>query len=54
MTGWDRVNKAWYLESVASDGSRVTQAINKLPFRVGRDGGCDLAVDAREIGRAHV
>ena len=47
------MNKAWYLESVASDGSRVTQAISKLPFRVGRDGGCDLPVDARGLSRAH-
>lgn len=44
---------AWFLESIASDGSRVTQAIHKLPFRVGRDAGNDLAVDARGLSRRH-
>jgi EAL domain-containing protein (putative c-di-GMP-specific phosphodiesterase class I) len=44
---------AWFLESIASDGSRVTQSIHKLPFRVGRDIGNDLAVDARGLSRRH-
>ena len=50
---WCAVNKAWFLESVAADGSRVTHAINKLPFRVGRDAVSDLAVDARGLSRQH-
>ena len=37
------VEMAWFLESIASDGSRVTQPIRKLPFRIGRDIGNDLA-----------
>ena len=44
---------AWFLESIASDGSRVTQPIRSLPFRVGRDAGNDLAVDARGLSRRH-
>ncbi len=47
------MNKAWFLESVAADGSRVTHAIHKLPFRVGRDALSDLAVDARGLSRQH-
>ena len=44
---------AWFLESIASDGSRVTQPIRALPFRVGRDAGNELAVDARGLSRRH-
>ena len=47
------VDKTWFMESVATDGSRLTHAIRKLPFRVGRDPGCDLTVDARGLSRAH-
>ena len=47
------VEMAWFLESIASDGSRVTQPIRKLPFRIGRDIGNDLAVDARGLSRRH-
>ena len=47
------MNKAWFLESVAADGSRLTHAIHKLPFRVGRDASNDLAVDARGLSRHH-
>ncbi len=50
---WGVVNKAWFLESVATDGSRLTQPIHKLPFRVGRDATNDLAVDARGLSRQH-
>ena len=50
---WGGVNKAWFLESVAADGSRVTHAIHKLPFRVGRDPVSELAVDARGLSRQH-
>jgi EAL domain-containing protein (putative c-di-GMP-specific phosphodiesterase class I) len=47
------VDKAWFLESVATDGSRLTHPIGKLPFRVGREAGNDLTVDARGLSRAH-
>ena len=47
------MNKAWFLESVATDGSRLTHAIHKLPFRVGRDASNDLSVDARGLSRQH-
>lgn len=55
-TVWRRgaaLDKAWFLESIAADGSHVTQAIRQLPFRVGRDAGSDLAVDARGLSRLH-
>ena len=47
------MEKAWFLESVSADGARITQTISKLPFRVGRDAGNDLAVDARGLSRQH-
>ncbi len=47
------MDKAWFLEGVASDGSRVSHALHKLPFRVGRDAANDLAVDARGLSRQH-
>jgi EAL domain-containing protein (putative c-di-GMP-specific phosphodiesterase class I) len=48
------VNKAWFLESIAADGSHLTQPIRTLPFRVGRDpAGNDLVVDARGLSRLH-
>jgi EAL domain-containing protein (putative c-di-GMP-specific phosphodiesterase class I) len=43
----------WFLESVASDSSRVTHTIGKLPFRIGRDPLADLAVEARGLSRHH-
>jgi EAL domain-containing protein (putative c-di-GMP-specific phosphodiesterase class I) len=45
--------EAWFLESVATDSSRVTHRIAKLPFRIGRDAGADLAVEARGLSRQH-
>ncbi len=48
-----RVNKPWFLESVAADGSRVVHPIDRLPFRVGREAGNELAVDARGLSRRH-
>ena len=48
-----QVDKAWFLESVATDGSRLTHPIRKLPFRVGREAGNDLTVDARGLSRVH-
>jgi EAL domain-containing protein (putative c-di-GMP-specific phosphodiesterase class I) len=48
------VSKAWFLESIAADGSHVTQAIRSLPYRIGRDPvGNELVVDARGLSRQH-
>jgi EAL domain-containing protein (putative c-di-GMP-specific phosphodiesterase class I) len=47
------VNKAWFLEGVASDGSRLTHPLHTLPFRVGRDPANELSVDARGLSRQH-
>lgn len=47
------MSDAWFLESIAADGSHRTQAIVKLPFRIGRDAGNDLVVDARGLSRQH-
>ncbi len=48
------MDKQWFLESIAADGSRVTQPVPKLPFRVGRDAAVnDLVVDARGLSRQH-
>ena len=50
------MSNAWYLESIAADGSHVTHAIRKLPFRIGRDGTVWLGLQfaeglAKPIGR---
>ncbi len=45
--------RPWFLESVATDSSRVTHRITKLPFRIGRDPQADLAVEARGLSRHH-
>ncbi|MFN9745960.1 MAG: EAL domain-containing protein [Betaproteobacteria bacterium] len=45
--------RPWFLETVAADGSRVSHAITKLPFRIGRDAHCDLVVEARGLSRQH-
>jgi EAL domain-containing protein (putative c-di-GMP-specific phosphodiesterase class I) len=47
------LSNAWFLESIATDGLHITQAIAKLPFRVGRDATNDLVVDARGLSRHH-
>ena len=42
------MEKHWFLESIAADGSHVTQPLHKLPFRVGRDAINELVVPARD------
>lgn len=42
-----------FLESVAADGTRVTHAIHRLPFRIGREVDNELAVEARGLSRHH-
>ena len=46
-------DKAWFLESIAADGSHRRQPIRTLPFRVGRDAGNELVVDAAGLSRHH-
>ncbi|MDO9073745.1 MAG: EAL domain-containing protein [Rubrivivax sp.] len=47
------MSDAWYLETIAADGSHVAHAIRRLPFRVGRDAANDLVVAARGLSRQH-
>ena len=47
------MDPTWYLETLASDGSRVVHEIKKLPFRVGRDPANDLAEGAMGLSRRH-
>jgi EAL domain-containing protein (putative c-di-GMP-specific phosphodiesterase class I) len=53
FTSLSAVDNAWFLESVAADGSRLTHPIHTLPYRVGREPGNDLTVDARGLSRHH-
>ncbi len=46
-------HRHWYLEGITSDGSRRAHPVTKLPFRVGREAGNDLAIDARGLSRQH-
>ncbi|WP_236580541.1 EAL domain-containing protein [Rubrivivax sp. A210] len=43
----------WFLESIAADDSRVKRTLHRFPFRVGRDVGNDLAVEAGSLSRRH-
>ena len=47
------MGKAWFLESVAADGTHLTQPIQRLPFGVGRDPGNDLALELFGLSRQH-
>jgi EAL domain-containing protein (putative c-di-GMP-specific phosphodiesterase class I) len=47
------MNVDWFLESIATDGLRLTQAIDKLPFTVGREHDNDLVVEARGVSGHH-
>ena len=49
----DTTDQAWFLESIEADGARRSQAIRTLPFKVGRDVGNHLVVDARGLSRHH-
>lgn len=48
-----RVVKGLFLESIASDGSRVTHAMQRFPYRIGRDAGNELPIEARGLSRMH-
>jgi len=43
----------WFLETVASDGSRVRYTVDSFPFRVGRETGNTMAIDALGLSRRH-
>jgi EAL domain-containing protein (putative c-di-GMP-specific phosphodiesterase class I) len=47
------VERQWFLESISTDGSRVTHTITQLPFRVGRDPENDLVVPTLGLSRHH-
>jgi len=47
------VVKGLFLESVASDGTRVMHVISRLPYRIGREPDNELAVEARGLSRHH-
>jgi EAL domain-containing protein (putative c-di-GMP-specific phosphodiesterase class I) len=47
------VERQWFLESVAADGSIVTRNIDQLPYRIGRDPDNHLAITAVGLSRQH-
>lgn len=47
------MDRQWFLESIAADGSRVTYTITRLPFRIGRDQENDLVVTTLGLSRHH-
>jgi len=48
------LERQWFLESVAADGSHMTYNITHLPFCIGRDADNDLVVASRDLSRHHV
>lgn len=47
------MDKQWFLESMAADGSRLTYNVSTLPFRVGRDPENELVVTTPGLSRHH-
>lgn len=47
------MDRQWFLESIAADGSHVTYNITQLPFRIGRDQENDLVVATLGLSRHH-
>ncbi len=47
------MNDAWYLESIAADGSRVKQPIRQWPLRIGREADNGLVVPLAGLSRQH-
>ncbi|MDB5812887.1 MAG: diguanylate phosphodiesterase [Rhodocyclales bacterium] len=47
------MERQWFLESVAADGSIVTRNIDQLPYRIGRDADNHLVVAAVGLSRHH-
>ncbi len=47
------MEKQWFLESIAADGSHITHTVHALPFRIGREAGNDLVVTTLGLSRHH-
>lgn len=47
------MDEPWFIDYVAPDGTRVRHWIRQLPFRVGRDAGNDLHLEAQGLSRRH-
>ncbi len=47
------MENVWFLESVAADGSRIVHDVDQLPYRIGRDVGNRLSVQALGLSRHH-
>ncbi|MBL8286774.1 MAG: EAL domain-containing protein [Rubrivivax sp.] len=45
--------RRWFLEGVAADGSHTVHEIAVLPYRIGRDAGNELALQAPGMSRQH-
>lgn len=47
------MERQWYLESIAADGSHVTHTVSSLPFRIGRGQENDLIIATLGLSRSH-
>lgn len=47
------MGKAWFLESVAADGTHLRRPLQRLPFGIGRDPANDLAIESFGLSRLH-
>ena len=47
------MEKTWFLETVAADGSHVSYELSAMPYCVGRDTGNELVVPALGLSRRH-
>ena len=47
------MERQWFLESIAADGSHFTYPITPLPFHIGRDAKNDLVLASRGLSRNH-
>ena len=47
------MQKQWFLEAIAADGSRLTYVVSGSPFRVGRDPDNELVVNTISLSRRH-
>ncbi len=47
------MSMSWFLEGAAAGGNGLLIAIDKLPFRIGREPSCELPVASKDISRVH-
>lgn len=47
------MSMSWFLEGAAAGGNGLLIAIDKLPFRIGREAMCELPVASKDISRVH-